>query len=66
MKIGTLVCVWRDNGQALLTRTRSDVQETGNGPAVWVNGIAGYYLLSHVRSVDFHESAKDYGKQEGK
>jgi hypothetical protein len=52
-KRGDLVVVWRDNGEALVTR----VHEAGPG-VVWVNGISGFYALSHVRPAAFHESAE--------
>ncbi|RJR41888.1 MAG: hypothetical protein C4567_07980 [Deltaproteobacteria bacterium] len=57
MEKGTLVVVWRDNGEALLTRTRSEVQEVGGTPSVWMEGIAGCYALARVREVAIHPSA---------
>jgi hypothetical protein len=54
--VGTLVVVWRDNGQAFLTRTRSDPFNTGGGWVVKVEGISGYYALERVRPVSAHQS----------
>jgi len=50
--VGTEVVVWRDNGDALLTTTRSVAEVAASGYAwIWVNGIAGAYALMHVRPV---------------
>lgn len=50
--IGTPVSVRRDDGTAILTTTRSEAQVLGGHTAViWLNGIAGCYLLSRVSPV---------------
>lgn len=47
--VGGHVNVLRDNGQTLTTRTRSEAQVLGGHTAVvFVEGIAGAYLLSRV------------------
>lgn len=50
--VGIEVVVWRDNGDALLTVTRSKAQGNVSGhPWIWVVGIAGAYSLDCVRPV---------------
>ncbi len=50
MPIGTAVCVWRDDGTACLTTTSSDPWQAPSGTwVVFLDGIRGYYALSHVR-----------------
>lgn len=56
-EIGTLVVVWRDNGEALLTTTRTEVDQSIAGGVVWVNGISGFYAVEHVRPVVVHPTA---------
>jgi len=70
MKEGTLVAVWRDNGQVFITTTSSEVYELGRptgapknyrpGKVVHLNGVSGYYAISHVRPItgkNIHPSA---------
>ena len=58
MKVGTLVAVWRDNGQVLITTTRSEAQELGKNQVIHLHGVSGCYALSHVRPViAIHETA---------
>ncbi len=55
MKKGTVVVVWRDNGDALLTRTRSAVKTfPDKSTVVFVEGISGCYSTKHVRPVTVH------------
>ena len=54
MKPGTLVVVWRDNGEALLTRTRSEVERKQGRATVFIEGIASCYALDAVREVTIH------------
>jgi hypothetical protein len=51
MKPGTLVAVWRDNGDVLITKTRSEVSIMGGRKVVWVEGISGAYALDAVRPI---------------
>lgn len=51
MKNGTLVTVWRDNGEVLITTTRSEVKNLHGQSVVWLNGISGCYAADRVRPV---------------
>lgn len=56
--VGTRVIVWRDNGQALCTTTRSAAWDLDVGvPVVQVVGIPGCYALEKVRLACKMESA---------
>jgi hypothetical protein len=47
--VGEPVRLIRDSGEVLITRTRSPAQVlSGHSAAVWVEGVAGCYHLSHV------------------
>lgn len=49
-EVGAAVTVRRDDGSVTHTRTRSAAQVMGGHTAViWVEGIAGCYLLSRVK-----------------
>jgi hypothetical protein len=51
--VGTEVKVYRDNGDTLLTITRSAAEVCAAGyPVIWVKGIAGYYLLDRVVPIE--------------
>lgn len=51
-QVGTPVLVQRDNGEILATKTRSEAAVMASGVAVvWVEGIAGCYLLDRVRAI---------------
>lgn len=51
-KIGTPVTVRRDDGSVMATLTRSEAQMlSGHTPVVWVEGIAGAYLLDRVEAI---------------
>jgi len=51
--IGACVTVIRDDGSILETVTRACARLMPSGVAViWVEGIAGCYLLSRVRPID--------------
>ena len=48
--VGMPVIVFRDNGEALETTTRSEAQLlSGHTAVVWVKGLAGCYYLENVR-----------------
>lgn len=50
--VGTRVLVVRDNGDVLLTRTRSDAWTLGHGQVVVsVHGISGGYAIERVHVV---------------
>ena len=50
--IGQAVAVRRGEGQVLRTRTRSSAQLlSGHTAVIWVDGIAGCYLLDRVSAV---------------
>jgi len=52
LPVGTQVEVTRDNGEVLLTKTRSEPWKLAEGtPVILVEGIAGGYLLTRVRPV---------------
>jgi hypothetical protein len=57
LKRGDLVVVWKDGGQALLTRVR-DVGESGGLAVVWCEGVSGFYAARCVRPVTIHDSAR--------
>jgi len=65
MKEGTLVAVWKDGGEVFITTTCTEVYEVpaGEGIAtkvVHLNGVRGYYALSHIRPItinNIHSSA---------
>lgn len=70
MKEGTLVAVWRDNGEVLITMTSSDSYALDNPigapknyrptEVVHLRGVSGYYAVSHVRPItinNIHSSA---------
>jgi len=52
MKEGTLVAVWRDNGEVYITTTKGEdfADQTGT-QVVHLRGISGWYALSHVRPI---------------
>lgn len=50
--VGTAVVVTRDLGEPVPTKTRSLAQRLPSGtPVIWLDGIAGCYLLERVRAV---------------
>lgn len=51
MKVGTLVAIWRDNGDVFITTTRSEVQSLHGQKVIWVDGISGAYSLDAVRPI---------------
>lgn len=55
--IGTPVIVWRDNGTAFATITRSLAEVSASGaPWILVKGIAGAYHLDYVRTITYPEA----------
>ena len=49
--VGQRVSVRRDNGSVTSTTTRSEAQISSGGQAViFLDGIAGYYLLDRVKA----------------
>jgi len=48
--VGTEVIVWRDNGHALETKTRSEAQVMGDVAVIWVDGLPACYALARVRT----------------
>jgi hypothetical protein len=60
MKEGELVICWKDGGDALLTKTRSDEFDVPHQPgkrAIFLEGVSGWYLMSHVRPVKVQGNA---------
>lgn len=60
MKEGTLVAVFRDNGEVFISTIRNEAQDMGDRKVIWVEGIAGCYLLSRVCPIihkNIHPSA---------
>ncbi len=50
--LGTAVIVTKDDGQEVLTTTRSHGEMlSGHTPVIWVDGAVGCYLLERVRLV---------------
>jgi hypothetical protein len=50
--VGQFVQVCKDNGLTIKTRTRSEAQVlSGRTAVIWVEGIAGCYLLDRVRPI---------------
>ena len=45
---GAPVCAHRDNGEILLTKTRSAAQVLVDTAVVWVDGISGAYALFRI------------------
>jgi|GEM_PF-6353102 len=39
--VGTLVCLWCDNGKAFVTRTQTQAKIDPNGARIWVEGVNG-------------------------
>ena len=59
VKPGTLVVVWRDNGEAFLTRTRGEptiVPGITKEGIIYIEGTDSACLLSQVRPVTVHPS----------
>jgi hypothetical protein len=51
--VGREVTLTRDNGEQLQTKTRSTAQVlSGHTAVIWVDGVAGCYLLDRVRVVE--------------
>ncbi len=59
MKSGDFVVVWKDGGDAFLTKTRSnEFNDTNGNGAIFVYGISGYYHSTHVRPLDINPAIK--------
>jgi hypothetical protein len=56
-KRGDLVVVWKDGGEALITRVR-DAGDNNGVAVVWCAGVSGFYAQHCVRPATFHESAR--------
>ncbi len=50
--VGTAVEVTRDNGKTFIGRTRARADIVGNEAVIWVEGIAGCYLLDRVHPLE--------------
>jgi hypothetical protein len=46
--VGEPVRLIRDNGEVLITRTRSSAQVLSGSAVIWLEGVAGCYHLNHV------------------
>lgn len=60
LKEGTLVAVWRDNGEVQITTTRSEVFDYSGTACVSLNGVSGWYAADCVRPItgpNIHPSA---------
>jgi len=56
MKEGDLIVVWRDNGEALLTKARSDqFLDVNKNDVIFAIGVRGCYHCTHVRPVTIHK-----------
>lgn len=50
--VGTPVTLRKDNDEVMLTKTRSEAQVlSGHSAVIWVEGVAGCYLLDRVEAV---------------
>jgi hypothetical protein len=55
IKEGDFVVCWKDGGEALLTKARSDeFLDVNKRKAIFLEGISGYYALTHVRHLSIN------------
>lgn len=50
--VGAEVCLHKDNGERVHTRTRSSAQLMSDSAVAWFDGVSGAYAIDHAHPIE--------------